>query len=498
MRNYYYFDGIKYFPLIAAALCLISGCNIQHEPTDQKPNLLIVQTDEHNSRTLGCYRVLMEPDQANIWGAGVNVETPHIDWLAQNGGLFSKCYASTPVCSPSRGSFVSGLYPQHTGVTSNNLPMFDSVVTFAEILKDAGYFTAYLGKWHLDGQGKPQWAPERKFGFQDNRYMYNRGHWKKLEDGPLGPRIASLDKDGNPNYYLDGADETSFSTDFLTNRAIRIISENKNSPFCVMLSIPDPHGPDRVRAPYDEMFRDLPFEAPKSFHKSGDGVPSWAEKQTKAAVDQSQYFGMVKCIDDNVGKLINYLEKEGLLENTILVFTADHGDLRAEHHRHNKGVPLEASAKIPMIVYAPSSIKAGTVINNAMNTVDFAPTILALMQIHHQSAMQGVDFSKILVHPEQQKSARDMTFVRSTGLENDGKWIGVFTGRYKLILSKNDDPWLLDLELDPDELQNYINNPENESIVKKLAFELQKYGRDFEDPYLQNTKMSNDLENLIQ
>ncbi len=476
---------------------LLFGCSITDQESNQKPNLLIIHTDEHNFRTLGCYRDLLSNAQAFVWGEGLKVETPNIDWLAQNGVLFSKCYATTPVCGPSRGSFVTGIYPQHTGVTKNDVPMHDEMITFAEILQGKGYFTGYIGKWHLDGEGKPQWEPERNFGFKDNRYMYNRGHWKKLEDTPDGPRVASVNENGAPNYYLNGADEQSFTTDFLTNRAMEMISENKDAPFCIMLSIPDPHGPDRVRPPYDEMYTDLSFTAPSTYDKPDAGVPSWAQKSNNAGINQAQYFGMIKCIDDNVGRLIDFLRTEGLLDNTIVVFTSDHGDLRGEHHRHNKGVPLEASAKIPFIISFPQKIVKGAVVENAISTVDFAPTILELLGAKHSVKMHGTDYSKVTTDPGTRDETADIAFVRSTGTDSDGTWIGAFTSRYKLILSTEDDPWLLDLEQDPDELINYIHEPGNEAVVKELGTELQEYAVQFQDPYLQNNKMSNDLDGLL-
>lgn len=475
--------------------CSSTGQEKENKPI--KPNLLIIHTDEHNFRTLGCYRELLTDQQAYIWGEGLKVETPHIDWLAHNGVMFSKCYANTPVCGPSRASFVTGMYPHHTGVTKNDVPMYGEMITFAKILQDEGYQTGYLGKWHLDGEGKPQWAPVRNFGFEDNRYMYNRGHWKKMEDTPDGPRVASVNVEGVPNYNLDGADEHSFTTDFLTDHTIRMISENDEEPFCIMLSIPDPHGPDQVRPPYDGMYTDLDFKAPATYDKPDEGVPTWAQKSSNAGIEQSQYFGMVKCIDDNVGKLIDFLRSEGLLDHTIIVFTSDHGDLRGEHHRHNKGVPLEASAKIPLIIYFPQKLMGGKVINRTISTVDFAPTILGLMGINSGHQMDGMDYSDVAKDSDLQEGSRDISFIRSTGLEKDGEWIGAFSSRYKLILSANDDPWLLDLDVDPDELTNFIHNPEKEEVVKELAFALRNYGNSFSDPYLQNTKMSGELDAML-
>jgi uncharacterized sulfatase len=246
------------------------------------------------------------------------------------------------------------------------------------------------------------------------------------------------------------------------------------------------------------MYTGLTYSAPATYDKADEGVPSWAQKKDNASINQAQYFGMVKCIDDNVGKIIDFLRTEDLLENTIVVFTSDHGDLRGEHHRHNKGVPLEASAKIPFIISFPQQVPKGAVVHNAISTVDFAPTILELMGIGHHVNMQGKDYSQVVTDPATFSEIPDIAFVRSTGTVQDGEWIGSFSSRYKLILSAEDDPWLLDLEQDPDELHNHILEAGNESIVRDLAIKLQAYATEFQDPFLQNTKMSDDLGKLLQ
>ena len=142
----------------------------------------MIQTDEHHFKTLGCY------------GNRI-VQTPNIDWIARSGAIATSFYATSPVCSPSRAALVSGRYPQNTPVVTNNVPLDDSIITFAEILRRKGYSTGYAGKWHLDGSEKPQWGPKRKFGFEDNRFMFNRGHWKKFEDTASGPRVGSSKKE---------------------------------------------------------------------------------------------------------------------------------------------------------------------------------------------------------------------------------------------------------------------------------------------------------------
>lgn len=486
----------KLLIILSVFQCSEKESEIKEEGTF-RPNLLVIQTDEHNFRTLGCYREQLSHEQAFVWGDGNNVETPNIDFLAKNGVLFTKFYAATPVCSPSRGSLISGMYPQHNGVPKNDVPLNDDVVTYSEVLKNAGYKTGFIGKWHLDGDGKPQWSPERKFGFSDNQYMYNRGHWKKLEETPEGPRVATLNQRENPDITADGADETSFTTDFLANRAVDFIEKNKNNPFSLYLSFPDPHGPDKVRSPYNEMYEGMDFKAPVTYNVQEEAAPEWAKPEKNASINHAQYFGMVKCIDENVGKIITYLRQNGLLDKTIIVFTSDHGDLRAEHHRHNKGNPLEASAKVPFIVYYPEKIPAGSVIKNAFNTVDFAPTFLSFMGQKTPSQMVGRDFSGLLTNPENQNGFEDITFMRSTGLPGEGNWVAAVTSRYKLVLSKNDIPWLIDMEEDPDELINLAGNPGKTSIVKELAQKLKEYGEKHTDPFLKGTKMAQDLMNLL-
>jgi len=135
--------------------CLLVNATSSILVADATPNLVIIHTDEHNFRTLGCYRDLMPKEQALVWGENAVVTTPHIDRIAAEGAICTSFYATTPVCSPSRSSFVSGRYPHNTPVYTNNIALDDGIVTFAEILRRKGYATGYAGKWHLDGSGKP-------------------------------------------------------------------------------------------------------------------------------------------------------------------------------------------------------------------------------------------------------------------------------------------------------------------------------------------------------
>ena len=132
--------------LIMGMISSLISANV-YDP--DKPNLVVVMTDEHNIRTLGCYRDVLSEDQAFIWGKDVKVDTPNIDTLAKQSALFTQFYSTSPVCTPSRGVFLSGLYPNTTGTPQNHLPYYDDVVTFGDVLEKEGYATSYIGKWHL-------------------------------------------------------------------------------------------------------------------------------------------------------------------------------------------------------------------------------------------------------------------------------------------------------------------------------------------------------------
>ncbi|MCH2361451.1 MAG: sulfatase [Pirellulales bacterium] len=436
---------------------------------DAPYNLIIIQTDEHHFGTLGPY-------------GGDIVGTTHIDWLAKNGVTCTSFYATTPVCSPSRAALVSGMYPQKTPVTNNNVPLADSVVTFAHSLQKAGFQTGFAGKWHLDGDGKPQWSPKRQFGFADNRYMFNRGHWKNLEILPEGPRVGARNAKGQPNYNVNNADAESFTTDFLCNRAISFIEANHSKPFCYYISLPDPHGPNTVRKPYDTMYADVKVPIPSTFKRTAEQTPQWG-KPAGVTAEQIRrlmpaYYGMVKCIDDNVGRIIAKLDDLEILDHTIIVFTSDHGDLCGEHGRLNKGVPYEGSARIPFIIYAPELLPKGHRVSEALSCIDFLPTVLSLMGISHPHPVDGRDASNLLAGNVDKWN--DIAFLRSTP---GNPWLCAVTSQYKLVISASDTPWLIDVENDPAEVVNLYDDQQYRSVIRRLQSQLAAYCRMHNDDH---------------
>ncbi len=455
---------------IVVPLAVVMGSSWTALAADSPYNLLVIHTDEHHYGTLGCY-------------GGRIVGTPNIDWLADNGAMCTSFYATTPVCSPSRAALLSGMYPQKTPVVTNNIPLDDSVITFAEILRRRGYATGYAGKWHLDGSGKPQWAPSRKFGFSDNRFMFNRGHWKKFVDTDDGPRVGARNAKDQPSYGLSGADEKTFSTDWLANKAIDFIKANREKPFCYMLSLPDPHGPNTVRAPYDTMYADVKVPIPATLKITKSETPAWGRPAGVTAAQLQRlmppYYGMVKCIDDNVGRILKTLRDNGLIDRTLIVFTSDHGDLCGEHGRLNKGVPYEGSARIPFIISCPGKIKSGTVRHEALSCVDFLPTAMRLLDVPVEQKIDGRDASSLFTGDGSEWD--DIAFLRSTS--GRSPWLCAVTERYKLVFSAGDGPWLIDMKNDPNEVANRFDDPECEAIAQQLTRKLMDYAKEHQDEY---------------
>lgn len=450
------------------------------------PNLLIIHTDEHSFRTLSCYRELMSPSQASIWGEGNNVDTPNIDSIAEQGALCNNYYVSSPVCTPSRASFVTGLYPQATGAPKNGLKISQDVATFASILRDAGYSTSYVGKWHLDGERKYTFDVEYDAGFSDNRWMMSGGHApyfhiKDDEIRGISEKIAAKQKDG----------EIIHLTDFFFDKTLEILERDKDQPFCVMLSIPDPHTPDYATPPYNTMFANMNPAPPETMNPEwAKQRPAWGrggnnEADGFDAEALRQYFGMVKHIDDNVGRLLEFLDDNELARRTIIVFTSDHGDMFFEHNRRNKGVPYEASAKIPFVIRYPDKIPAGKVIRKAYVNADFTPTILGLMAVETDARFHGTNTAADFLGDEQEyvDDGRIVYYAK-----NGGWWVAAVNNRYKLVLDKKTEPWLFDLKSDPNEMTNQFNNPAYAAIADRFMAELLAQLERYDEPGLKQNK----------
>ena len=432
---------------------------------------------------------------ARIWGPGNEVKTPHIDKLAKGGAIFTNFYTPAPICTPSRASFMSGLYPKRTGAHLNVIGRMWSIVkTWSDYLDLQKYQTYYMGKWHLDGEFKPgvfstlPGRRTRRFGFNNNFFRFNDGHYKFLDVKNNTLQLYSFYEDFEDKDKPNGI-KKHFTTDYLFDNAQKEIKRSlRNSePFALMLSIPDPHSPNEVRPPYNTMYNHMDFKVPLSMTSRYRGLnpyPEFAnnnntkgnikndvmggtfplkteeemlqfEKGAKFQNHISQYFGMVKCIDDNLGNLMSFIKKQGIEDNTIVVFTSDHGDMLFEHGKIDKALPYKSSLGVPFIIKYPKKIPRGKVVETARSHIDFAPTILSLMGIEHNETFDGKDFSEdVLSSQSVVNDESNIVFASHDG------WLTAVSSQFRLIIGKasmNLFPWLFDMKKDPRELINYFD-----------------------------------------
>jgi len=422
-----------------------------------RPNLLIIHTDQQSWWTIGAY-------------GGKVLETPNIDSLARDGALCTNFFTNSALCTPSRGCFLTGRYPHCHGAYRNNLPLNRDEITLAHVLRDAGYETGYAGKWHLDGTPRPGWVhPERSMGFDDCRFMFNRGHWKKIEEMPMRgvqPVVFPYDAIG---------EEGTYTTDWLTGKTVDFLRRDRTQPFFFMLSIPDPHGPEWVRAPYDTQFRPEDMPVPATFTE--EGLPDWAEqarqkgpfplydpeREAKLRRRMALYCGEVALIDDCVGRLLDCLDELGILDETIVVFTSDHGEYMGEHGLQAKNHLYETAYRIPLLIRWPERIEPGTVLKSIVSTVDFQPTMLRLMAVEPCGREQGHDASPLLAGGSCEWT--DEAFIHHSSLER----AGIFTPHYELAYVKDRDPILFDRVNDPHQVSNLYGLPEYEGAVDALT-----------------------------
>jgi len=418
-----------------------------------RPNLLVIHTDQQSSWTLSCYDDSL-------------VSTPHADRLAAEGARFTQFFTNSAVCTPSRGCFVTGRYPHCHGAYRNNIPLGRDQTTFAHVLQQTGYDTGYAGKWHLDGTPRPGWThPERSMGFADARYMFNRGHWKRIDDPPM-PQMEPV-----VHHYREIGDEHSFTTDWLAQKTIDFIQQPRDNPFCYMVSIPDPHTPFTVRPPYDSMYDPQQMPIPDSYYQ--EDLPDWAVDArtgpTGAPNEQAlrrhkaQYCGQVKLIDACVGRILTALEERDILDDTIVVFTTDHGEYMGEHGLMAKNLLYETAYRIPLLIRWPEKIPPGTVVDHIASTVDFQPSILELMGVPACGREQGRDISAVLCGEDEEWI--DEAFIHHASLER----AGIFTPEFELAYVKGRDAILFDRENDPDQLRNLFGDPNYADAVVDLT-----------------------------
>jgi N-acetylglucosamine-6-sulfatase len=435
---------------------------------EKKPNLLFVFADEWRRQALGC----MNEDPAI---------TPNLDRFAAEGTLFTNAVATCPLCVPARATIFTGRYPQSTGVVANRFALPESEESFAKPLNAAGYSTGYIGKWHLDGRNGGRYdTPEGEFIPEERRHGFR--FW-------YGANITH-------NHYLinhfTGKDthvyEYGWQPDRQTDVAIDFIKRNKENPFALFVSWTPPHPATKHAPDLTKVSDKGQYFAPEEFEKLYEGVTTTGRPNfvaTERAVGAIPgYYGSITSLDENFGRLMQTLEEEGLTEDTIVVFTADHGDMMGSHADMGKHIWYEESIGIPFLIRWPSQIKAGRD-SAVFSQLDFMPTLLGLMGVNIPAPVQGTDFSPRLLG--RTADTPDVAYIFQDGVKP--WWRCVRTERYSYAVhqGRNDkiERILYDLANDPYQIHPIGKGQGHDDTIAVLEGKMAAWLESENDPFLQ-------------
>lgn len=423
----------------------------------QKPNVVFVLADQWRAQSTG-----YNGDE-NLQG-----RTPNVDRIAETGLNFINTISVCPISSPNRASLLTGQYPTTHGIFLNDLHLRDEALTMAEIYKAAGYQTAYIGKWHLDGMGRSNFTPrERRQGFD---------YWKGLECSHDYNNMLYYAGDSDEKRYWEGYAPYSETAD-----AIRYIRENatKGTPFLLFLAWGAPHFPHN-NAPEDIQRKFLPDSI-----RLEANVP--ANMRDAARKESAGYYAHIAALDKCIGDLKRALAESGISDNTIFVFTSDHGEMMGSQgiRPTQKQVPWAESVRVPFLLQYPARFGNKKIrITAPLNTPDILPTLLSLSAVPVPPSIEGDDMTDAIRKPGKmkEKAALIMSVTPSVAVLKD-EYRGIYTSRYTYVKTLKG-PWLLyDNIKDPLQMNNMAGNAEYADLQKKmesaLQAELKKIGDDF-------------------
>ena len=466
-----------------------------------RPNILFIMTDDHAAHAISAY------------GSRVN-DTPNIDRIAREGALLRNVFATNAICTPSRAAILTGQYSHVNGVTMFN--RFDSSgVTVAQLLQRRGYHTGMIGKWHLGSD---------PVGFD---------HWE-IYPG----QGAYMD----PVLYTARSETTytGYSTDIVTDLGIDFLRDRpRDKPFFLMLHHKAPHRhwqPDSVHAAQfarrwipepptlwdnyetrsdalrenEQMIakhlsrRDLKLAPPAgmtpqeanrwlgafpdtvTIERNGATVTLTGDELTRWKFQRfmQDYLATVQSVDDNIGRVLRYLDDSGLARNTIVIYTSDQGFFLGDHGMYDKRFMYEESLRMPFVVRWPAAIRGGTIIDQIVLNVDFAPMFLEAAGARVPADMQGRSFLSLLRGraPADWRTSMYYRYYHDPGHHNTRQHYGVRTLTHKLIYFWTKDQWeLFDLRNDPLELHNLYGQPGHEQITTQLKAEMFRLKRELGD-----------------
>jgi N-acetylglucosamine-6-sulfatase len=455
--------------VLAPALAIAAQPALAAAP-DSRPNIVFIITDDQRADLLG------------IAGHPA-AKTPHLDRVGREGAWFRNFFTVTPLCSPSRASFLTGLYPHSHGVINNDKLGLDvishTLFTWPRRLREAGYETAFIGKWHmgLDDSRRP--------GF--DRWVSFKGQGIYLD--------GVVNEDGVSRQL------TGYMTDYLNAQAVAFVAQPRPKPFALVLSHKAVHIPYLPAARHEPLYADHTFAPtppppgdregkpiltrpiPRVDRLALEGVaPEPAEPRRNRGRDPASIVrDQLRClasVDDGVGQLLAALERRGELDRTVVVFTSDNGYLMGEHGViDQKRWAYEPALRVPLLMRFPPAIAAGTVRDQMVLNIDLAPTLLELAGVESVVPMHGRSFAPLLRDPA---APWRQAFLAEYFLEKVGlrvpTWQAVRTARWKYIRYLGEPEQLdelYDLQADPGEIRNLIGTDTARAEVPALRRELE-------------------------
>lgn len=461
----------------------------------KQPNILIILTDQQRKDSLGCY-------------GGIGVKTPHIDRLAARGTRFDRCYAANPICTPNRMSLFTGLMPSAHGRFTNGLPYNDSIPTLVNAVADYGYQTASFGKIHFEPYGaSPDQSQESLqkwqatgddvqwngpyYGFQHVELTIGHtapvAHYGKWfhQRGGADDMLATPSNGPKSDTHSRPLSPALHDTTFVAERTCWYLREgrDKTQPFFAVASFPDPHHPfnppDEIAQCFDPgdmpdpisgddiQYRPIRYQqhAKSQWHRNGETQPEQPRCTPEQTRQRRAYTAaMVHWIDQGVGQIMDALDEEQLLDDTIIVYTTDHGELLGDHDLWYKGPFFyEQLINLPLIIAGPD-IPSGTS-TQLISTIDILPTVMAAAQIPVPSWVRGVDIHSV------DEDCKVVEY-RSGFNENDVAHAVLITKQYKYVHSCDGGRELTDLVNDPDEQINLAGSPAYQELESQLRDQL--------------------------
>jgi uncharacterized sulfatase len=420
----------------------------------QHRRIVVIMTDTQRRDMIGCY-------------GNKDMKTPNIDKLASEGIRFEKAYTCQPVCGPARSALFTGLYPHSNGCWGNSMPLGDNVKTIGQRMKDYGFHTAYIGKWHLDGGdyfgiGR---CPE---GW-DEKYWYDmRCYLEEMSDEDrLWSRKPEIMKHRNVTEEFTYAHKCS-------NKAIDFLTNHNDEDFLLVVSYDEPHHPFVCPEPFSSMYEDYEFPKSPNVQDRLEGKPehqkAWSgnkmyEDKEALKIKHPYFFGCNSYVDYEIGRVIKAIDEYS--PDALVIYTSDHGDMLHSHSLNNKGAAMyEENVGIPLIV----------------------PTIMQAAGLPVPKLLEGNSMVEILLNPE--IKVNDAVFIEFGRYEIDHDGFGgfqpiraIFDGRYKLVINLLTSDELYDLENDPWENKNLISDQEYSSIRNMLHDRILDWMNNTRDPF---------------